>query len=71
VAELVEVASGRPDLLAECAGLAAGFHQGDPDEAPHLHAAQFCIDARADRDLIPRWVEVGRYRAAARADASR
>jgi len=30
------VASGRPDLLAECVGLAAGFHLGDPDEAAHL-----------------------------------
>jgi len=70
VAELVEVASGRPDLLAECAGLAAGFHQGDPDEAAHLQAAQLCIDAGADRELIPGWAEIGRYRAAARADAS-
>ena len=71
VAELIEVASGRPDLLAECAGLAAGFHQGDPDEAAHLQAAQLCIDAGADRQLIPRWAEIGRYRASARADASR
>jgi len=65
VAELVEVASGRPDLLAECAGLAAGFHQGDPDEAAHLQAAQLCIDAGADRELIPGWAEIGRYRAVA------
>jgi hypothetical protein len=70
-AELIEVASGRPDLLAECAGLAAGFHQCDPDEAAHLQAAQLCIDAGADRQLIPRWAEIGRYRASARADASR
>jgi hypothetical protein len=32
---------------------------------------QLCIDAGADGELIPRWAEVGRYRAAARADASR
>ncbi len=65
VAELMEIAAGRADLLAEWAGLAAGSSEGRPDEAIHLRAAQLCIDAGADKDLIPGWIEVGRRRAAA------
>jgi hypothetical protein len=62
-ATLSQVARGRADLLAESAGLAIGTHQGGPDEARHLRAAQLCIEAGADLALIPQWVEEGRRRA--------
>ena len=64
-ATLSQVARGRADLLAESAGLAIGTHEGGPDEARHLQAAQLCIDAGADLSLIPQWVEEGRRRAGA------
>jgi hypothetical protein len=64
VTELSEAAAGRADLLAQYAGVAVGFHEGEPDEALHLQAAQLCIDAGADTHLIPRWIEEGRHRAA-------
>jgi hypothetical protein len=63
-AALSQVARGRADLLAESAGLAIGTHEGGPDEARHLQAAQLCIEAGADLALIPQWVEEGRRRAA-------
>jgi len=62
-AALSQVAQGRADLLAESAGLAIGAHEGGPDEARYLQAAQLCIDAGADLGLIPQWVEEGRRRA--------
>jgi hypothetical protein len=61
--ELTDLAAGRADLLARCAGLAVGIHQGGLDEDRHLRAAQLCIEADADTGLIPRWVSVGRQRA--------
>ena len=61
-ATLSQVAQGRADLLAESAGLAIGTHEGGPDEARHLQAAQLCIEAGADLGLIPQWVEEGRRR---------
>ena len=64
-ATLSQVAQGRADLLAESAGLAIGTHEGGPDEARYLQAAQLCIDAGADLGLIPDWVEEGRRRAGA------
>lgn len=70
-AALSQVAKGRADLLAESAGLTIGAHEGDPDEARHLQAAQLCIDAGADRGLIPRWIDEGRRRAGRSAPASR
>jgi hypothetical protein len=70
-AALSQVARGRADLLAESAGLAIGAHEGGPDEARHLQAAQLCIDAGADRGLIPHWIEEGRRRAGNSAPASR
>jgi hypothetical protein len=70
IAELTDIAAGRADLLAECAGVTAGYHQGDPDERRHLIAAQLCIDAGADTTQIPRWVEEG-HRRASTARASR
>jgi hypothetical protein len=64
VTELNEAAAGRADLLAQYAGVTVGFHEGEPDEALHLQAAQLCIDAGADTHQIPRWIEEGRHRAA-------
>jgi hypothetical protein len=63
LAELIELAAGRSDLLAECAGLAIGCHEGDLDEARYLTAAQLCIEAGADASAIPRWIAEGRRRA--------
>ena len=63
VAELLEAAAGRGDLLAQCAGLAVGCHEGDLDEPRYLLAAQMCINAGADTGLIPHWIEEGRRRA--------
>ena len=64
-AALSQVARGRADLLAESAGLAIGAHEGNPDEARYLQAAQLCIDAGADLTAIPDWIEEGRRRAGA------
>src|SRR5215813_9069561 len=63
LAELAEVAAGRSDLLAQCAGLEVGLHEGDLDEARHLLAAQLCIEAGADTSQITRWIDEGRRRA--------
>jgi hypothetical protein len=65
VAELTELAAGRSDLLAECAGIAIGFHEGDLDQAQYLSVAQLCIDAGADQTAIPHWIAEGRRRAQA------
>jgi hypothetical protein len=64
-AALSQVAQGRADLLSESAGLAIGAHEGNPDEARYLQAAQLCIDAGADLTTIPDWIEEGRRRAGA------
>jgi hypothetical protein len=61
--ELAEVAAGRSDLLARCAGLAVGIHEGDLDEDRYLRAAQLCIEAGADTSLVPHWIDIGRQRA--------
>jgi hypothetical protein len=63
LAQLTDAAAGRSDLLAEYAGIAVGFHEGDVDEGQYLRAAQLCIEAGADTSLIPHWLEVGRRRA--------
>lgn len=65
VSELIEAAASRSDLLAQYAGLAVGFHEGDYDEPLYLRAAQLCISAGADISLIPRWIDEGRRRAGA------
>jgi hypothetical protein len=65
VAELAQAASGRADLLAECAGTALGFGEGGQDAARYRQIAELCIAAGADRSLIGRWVAIGRERAAA------
>jgi hypothetical protein len=63
VTELASLAGGRADLLAQTAGLEAGYHQGHPDEARHLQAAQLCIDAGANTAQIPYWTRIGHRRA--------
>jgi hypothetical protein len=62
VTELTELAAGRSDLLAEVAGMSVGSHEGDPDEARYLAAAQLCLEAGADQGAIPRWIAEGRSR---------
>jgi hypothetical protein len=64
VTELADIAAGRADLLAQCAGIAVGSHAGDPDEALYLRVAQLCIDAGADQSQIPRWTREAHRRAA-------
>src|SRR5215472_13401027 len=63
VTELADIAAGRADLLAEAAGITAGAHAGDPDEATYLRAAQLLIDAGADTAQIEYWTGEGRRRA--------
>ncbi len=63
ITEIAEIATGRGDLLAECAGLTIGCHEGDIDEAHYLRAAQLCIDAGADIEQIPCWIREGHRRA--------
>ena len=68
VAELQEIVVGRDDgaaLLAETAGILAGFHEAGPEEAKAAAAAELCRLAGADEALIPQWFEEGRRRAAA------
>jgi hypothetical protein len=65
VEELNEITGARGDLLAEVAGLLMGYYGSTAEEPKADAAAHFCISAGADLDLIPRWIEVGRRRAAA------
>jgi hypothetical protein len=64
VAELQEIAGGRADLLAEVAGVALGAGEGSPDAPKAANVAAFCRLAGADEGQIPRWVQIGRERAA-------
>jgi hypothetical protein len=70
VAELREIAGARSDLLAQVAGLLAGFYRRTGEEVRARTAAYYCIVAGARREEIPRWIEVGRCRAAAARPAS-
>ena len=65
VAALRELAGGRPDLLAEVAGVLEGTSEGEPDEAVARQAAQLCRKAGADPGVIAAWVSEGRRRRAA------
>jgi hypothetical protein len=65
VRELREIAGDRPGLLAETAGLLMGASEGRLDEPRSKAAAQLCIAAGADEDLIPQWTEEGKRRAEA------
>jgi hypothetical protein len=66
VTEIAGLARGSGDLLAQCAGITAGFHHGQAGEARHLRAARLCIEAGADAARVHRWAGEGRRRAAAR-----
>jgi hypothetical protein len=59
-----QAAAGRADLLAECAGLALGYGERQPDAACYRQMAELCIAAGADKTLIQRWIGIGRQRAA-------
>jgi hypothetical protein len=63
VTELADIAAGRAGLLAQAAGITAGAHAGDLDEATYLRAAQLLIDAGADIAQIEYWTGEGRRRA--------
>ena len=65
MAELRELANGRGDLLAEQAGLMTGYAEVAPVTNAHRLAARLLVQAGADADAIPRWVEFGPQRAAA------
>ena len=64
VAALAQLAAGRADLLAEVAGILEGAADGELDEPLARQAARLCRQAGADPEAIPRWIEVGRERAA-------
>jgi hypothetical protein len=67
-AELREVADGRPDLLAEVAGIALGASEAKGEEyrAQTQAVAELCRLAGADETAIAGWAEVGRRRVAIR-----
>jgi hypothetical protein len=65
VAELVALAGGRADLLAEVAGIFEGASEGELDEPLARQAADLCRKAGADPEAIPAWIEEGRRRRAA------
>jgi hypothetical protein len=67
--ELREIAGDRADLLAEVAGLLLGFYSHTAEEPRARAAARYCVAAGADPGLIPRWIVVGRCRAAAAAQS--
>jgi hypothetical protein len=62
VAELRALAGGRGDLLAETAGVMAGWWSVRVEGGDHLLAAGLLVLAGADHDQIARWVEIGRER---------
>jgi hypothetical protein len=64
-AELRDIAGGRPELLAEVAGLLLGFHEGGLGEPKARAAAQLCLAAGADAGQVALWAEEGRHRAGA------
>ncbi len=64
VAEIRELAGHRPDLLAQCAGLALGCSEGQLDAEVYRKMADLCIAAGADESLIDGWIAEGRARSA-------
>lgn len=55
LAELAHITAGRTDLLARYAGLSLALHDIKPEDSVHLSAAQLCITAGADMNLIEGW----------------
>ena len=62
VADLRALAGGRGDLLAETAGVMAGWWSVRVEGGDHLVAAGLLVLAGANHDQIARWVEIGRER---------
>ncbi len=64
-AELAAIAAGRTDLLAQEAGINLGFAtmQDGSEHAVRQLAAELCIEAGADSELVPVWEQAGRERA--------
>lgn len=63
VAGLREI-TARPDLLAEAAGILVGAANPKTGERGwHIAAARFLVAAGADRELLPKWIERGRWNA--------
>jgi hypothetical protein len=60
LAELAHITGGRTDLLARYAGQSLAWHDTGPDNTVLERAAQLCITAGADMDLIERWRRVSR-----------
>jgi hypothetical protein len=65
LAELTRIAASPADLLAEVAGIEAGAHDRDMDQAMRLRAAPLCAEAGTDPTQIPRWAAERHRRAAA------
>jgi hypothetical protein len=63
VADLMQAASGRTDLLGEHAGVALGIGERRPDAARYRQIADLCISAGADETFMEHWVNVARLRA--------
>lgn len=64
VAELVAVAGGRADLLAQHAGVVTGATEGELPMQVEMarEQARLCILAGADPDALGPWIDVGRQR---------
>jgi hypothetical protein len=56
-------ASTRGDLLAEAAGVTAGSAEYNAARPSAIAAARLLVQAGADRELLPKWIAVGRQRA--------
>jgi hypothetical protein len=69
-AELRAIAGDRDDLLAEAAGLIAGYYAGTAEELRARTAARYCLAAGADAEQLAPWIAEGKRRAAAARMAS-
>lgn len=63
LAELAHITGGRTDLLARYAGQSLAGHDTAPGNTVHERAAQLCIAAGADMDVIECWRRERRPRA--------
>lgn len=55
LAELAHITAGQTELLARYAGQSVAWHGTGTGDTAHERAAQPCIMAGADMDLIDRW----------------
>ena len=63
---LAQIAANRTDLLARYAGQSLAWHDTRPDDPAHETAAQLCITAGADMNLIEQWHGQNSRRSASR-----